>query len=111
MKNDLQITYYNSYYHFELQEKQSFEFFSRLTNWLSAEFDLFLQEQLKNKLLIYCPNGSVVVIYNHNTETLTIGVENKIKKECLRAANIIIKTYSLLQDLSTSLFTPELEAS
>lgn len=111
MKNNIHITYYNSYYHMELNEKQSFAFFKRFTNWLSAEFDLLLQEQLKNELIIYYPNGSIEIKHHNSSQMLTMSVKNKIEKDCIRIADTVMNTYALLQDLTISLFTSELDTT
>ncbi|CAL2109774.1 protein of unknown function [Tenacibaculum sp. 190130A14a] len=110
MKSNIHITYYNSYYYMELKEKQSFAFFNRFTNWLSAEFDLLLQEQLKNELIIYYPNGSIVIKHHNNSQTLTMSVKNKIEKDCIRIADNVLNSYSFLQSSIHLFHEPQLES-
>lgn len=94
----------------ELKEKQSFAFFNRFTNWLSAEFDLLLQEQLKNELIIYYPNGSIVIKHHNNSQTLTMSVKNKIEKDCIRIADTVLNSYSFLQNTTIPLVEQKLQS-
>ncbi|AUC13878.1 hypothetical protein BTO06_01340 [Tenacibaculum sp. SZ-18] len=68
--------------------------FSKLINWTSAYFDLFLQEDLKNKLIIFCPNGAITIQHCEHTLELKIVVENKITVACSRYCQQILHIYN-----------------
>lgn len=97
MKSDTNIVFDNSYYTIELIDNKNAAFFNQFTNWLSAEFDLFLQESLKNEFIIYYPNGSICINYNNTSHTLSISVKNKTKTECIKVSDKVLNTYSFLK--------------
>ncbi|CAL2085312.1 hypothetical protein [Tenacibaculum sp. 190524A05c] len=69
------------------------QFFSKLINWSSGYFDLFLQEDLKDKLIIYCPNGSITIQYYRDTSALKLTVENKRIENCIEYFSRILQLY------------------
>ncbi len=75
------------------------QFFSKLINWSSGYFDLFLQEDLKDKLIIYCPNGSITIQYFRKTSELKLTVENKRIENCVEYFSIILLLYQNINEI------------
>jgi hypothetical protein len=73
--------------------------FSKLINWSSAYFDLFLQEDLKNKLIIYCPNGNITIQYFRDTSELKLTVENKRIENCIEYFSRILQLYQNVNEI------------
>ena len=74
------------------------QFFSKLVNWSSGYFDLFLQENLKSRLIIYYPNGNITIQYYRDTSELKITVENKQLKDCIEFSSRILRLYQSLNE-------------
>ena len=72
--------------------------FSKLINWSSAYFDLFLQEDLKDKLIIYSPNGSITIQYYRDISEVKITVENKQLESCIAFSSRILKLYQNMNE-------------
>ncbi|MCH2034953.1 MAG: hypothetical protein MK202_15700 [Tenacibaculum sp.] len=73
--------------------------FSKLINWSSGYFDLFLQEDLKDKLIIYCPNGSITIQYYRETSELKLTVENKRIENCIEYFSRILQLYQNMNEI------------
>ncbi len=99
MKNDINIVNNNNYFKVELAEKNNIDFFNQFTNWLSSEFDLFLQEDLKNKFIVYFPNGNIIINYNITSHLINIIIKSKMKNECAKISNQVLDTYILLKNI------------
>lgn len=72
---------------------------SKLINWSSGYFDLFLQEDLKDKLIIYCPNGSITIQYYRKTSELKLTVENKRIENCIEYFSRILLFYQNVNEI------------
>ncbi|CAL2089506.1 hypothetical protein [Tenacibaculum sp. 190524A05c] len=72
---------------------------SKLINWSSGYFDLFLQEDLKDKLIIYCPNGSITIQYYRETSELKLTVENKRIENCIEYFSRILQLYQNMNEI------------
>ena len=72
---------------------------SKLINWSSGYFDLFLQEDLKDKLIIYCPNGSISIQYYRESSELKLTVENKRIENCIEYFSRILQLYQNMNEI------------
>lgn len=68
--------------------------FKKLTNWLSAEFTLYLQEE-RDGLTVYFPNGffSIKALESKNS---SINFNIKVKSKCKRSGTIIFNQIILI---------------
>jgi hypothetical protein len=73
--------------------------YSKLINWSSGYFDLFLQENLEDKLIIYCPNGSITIQYFRKTSELKLTVENKRIEHCIEYFSRILQLYKNVNEI------------
>lgn len=97
MKEKINIKSKKTLHEIQLIKKESRDFFEQFTNWLSGEFDLFLQEKSNNKLIIYYPNGFININYDSSLAIVKVIIKNKIKRNCIELNSIVIATYKKLK--------------
>ena len=79
--------YYSKLFHYNLVKTDPFknsETYSKFINWVSCEFDLFIQYESKN-LKVYFPNGWFVISNfkdKYDRDQIEIRVEGKSKIAC-----------------------------
>ncbi|WP_040473558.1 hypothetical protein [Flavobacterium frigoris] len=98
MDYKIDITYEAPYYKL-IQKKpiDSKEIYSKLINWVSGEFDVYLQDETSG-LIIYYPNGSFSIDCNFqlNDEIIEFIVISKSKKSCF---NMLVKVIFIYNNI------------
>jgi len=87
------LSYQNPYHEISFSSSIPEKYFDTFINWLSGEFDLYLQEQISNRLTIFFPNGSIF-IYLKKENTIIITVKNKNSNQCIDMMQKIIDFYN-----------------
>lgn len=76
--------------------------FCRFVNWVTGEFDLFLQDEDSKGLKVYFPNGCFSIGRFKNAD-IEFGVEMKIegksKVACQEMMNQLMQIYNHISDL------------
>lgn len=76
--------------------------FSGFVNWVTGEFDLFLQDEDSKGLKVYFPNGCFSIDRFENTDIefgVAMKVEGKSKVACQGMMNQLMQIYKHLCDL------------
>jgi hypothetical protein len=79
--------------------------FSRFVNWITGEFDLFLQDEDSKGLKVYFPNGCFSIDRFENIDMefgVAMKVEGKSKVVCQGMMNQLMQIHNHICDLSSN---------
>lgn len=100
---DYKVTFQKPYYRIEIIKIENIEFSNSFINWISGNFDLFLQEEFKDKIIIYFPNGFIKIEYFPTSNKLKIIIENKIRNNSI---DLYYKVFTIYNNLKPILLLP-----
>ncbi len=86
----------------EIVKLKNNEVFSRFVNWVTGEFDLFLQDEDSKGLKVYFPDGYFSIGRFENADIefgVEMKVEGKSKVACQGMMNQLMQIYKHLCDL------------
>ena len=99
MNTNVEVTFKNSYY--ELNKKARFTSstkYDTFINWVSGEFDLYLQDEKSNGLSIFFPEGNFHIKNEIENGTIIadINLESKLLEKGHFVFEKIMSVYTLL---------------
>lgn len=72
--------------------------FKRFINWVSGEFDLLLQEEFLNKLIVYYPGGNIEI--EKKSENIIVSWVDKTGKNGEKLADKVLKIYAHVENFN-----------
>ncbi|UKM64507.1 hypothetical protein GSB9_01056 [Flavobacteriaceae bacterium GSB9] len=96
-----EIIYSKPYYKLQIEAVEVFDVYSKFINWVSGEFDLYLQDTSRG-IKIYYPNGWFSIKKSdcvHENIDMKITVVSKSKTGCQKKHSQLVSIYNQINSL------------